>query len=57
MGGYTSKCENKSKSLHPTVYCSIGAVQIHWMGGGGGERKNENASGIKNQSLENSVLV
>jgi hypothetical protein len=22
MGGYTSKCEKKSKSLHPTVQCT-----------------------------------
>ncbi len=22
MGGYTSKCEKKSKSLHPSVQCS-----------------------------------
>jgi hypothetical protein len=23
MGGYTSKCEKKSKSLHPTLYVYI----------------------------------
>jgi hypothetical protein len=29
MGGYTSKCEKKSKSLHPTVQCAAaGAVAV-----------------------------
>ncbi len=23
MGGYTSKCEKKSKSLHPTLQCTL----------------------------------
>jgi hypothetical protein len=34
MGGYTSKCEKKSKSLHPIAHC-INILFIK--GGGGGE--------------------
>ncbi len=38
MGGYTSKCEKKSKSLHPTVQAALPAD--------GGERRTEKSVGI-----------
>ncbi len=28
MGGYTSKCEKKSKSLHPTVHTQCGSITL-----------------------------
>ncbi len=57
MGGYTSKCEKKSKSLHPNVHCRrcAGIVQEHY--GNSAYMNNAGTAGTLKEQCMNSTGI